>query len=301
MNTFITNIGSMISRTIFGLFILWLFFWSFASVLITRFTGEYSWKTITSVLRGRSECPQCKTKLTAKNLIPLLSYLVQKGECSHCGKKIPVFYPSIELLSGLVFVMTYLFFPHYVFSELVFWIFVNWSLMILIVSDMKYYELNEPVYYLLITGIVIHYALPLLEHSWMYDTLLMGVKSGLFFFLVYLGIYYFAKRYAKIRKIWREGEGFGFGDVLFAPVVGLLLMGVMDPMLYHSFWEIFQWILIYTILACGIGILYYLVSVLFMPKQKALIPFLPAMIVALRICVLYPNIFSLFTHLLFKI
>ncbi len=284
-----------------ALFILWLLFWSFASVLIARFTGDYSWDTVKSVLRGRSECPQCKNKLTAKNLIPLVSYLVQKGECSHCWKKIPAFYPMIEIISGIVFVLTYLFFPHHILSELIFWLFVNWSLMILIISDIKYYELNEPVYYLLIVGIVGYYALSLLNYTWMYETLLMGVKSGIVFFLAYLGIYYFAKRYAKIRNIWREGEGFGFGDVLFAPVVGLLLVGVMDPMTYHTLWDIFQGVLIYTILACMLGIIYYLVSLIFVSKDKAMIPFLPAMIVALRICVLYPNIFSLFTEILFKI
>ncbi|PID34730.1 MAG: hypothetical protein CR971_01730 [candidate division SR1 bacterium] len=284
-----------------ALFILGLLFGSFASVLIARFTGDYSWDTVKSVLRGRSECPQCKNKLTAKNLIPLVSYLVQKGECSHCGKKIPAFYPMIEIISGIVFVLTYLFFPHHILSELIFWLFVNWSLMILIISDIKYYELNEPVYYLLIVGIVGYYALSLLNYTGMYETLLMGVKSGIVFFLAYLGIYYFAKRYAKIRNIGREGEGFGFGDVLFAPVVGLLLVGVMDPMTYHTLGDIFQGVLIYTILACMLGIIYYLVSLIFVSKDKAMIPFLPAMIVALRICVLYPNIFSLFTEILFKI
>ncbi len=287
------------------LFILWLFFWSFASVLITRFSGEYSWKTITSVLRGRSECPQCKTKLTAKNLIPLLSYLVQKGKCSHCRKKIPVFYPSIELLSGLVFVLTYLFFPWYAISELVFWIFVNWSLMILIVSDLKYYELNIPVYSVLLVWTLLYLAYPVLEYGFLgLKTVGMALVFWIIFSLAYLGIYYFAKRYAKLRKIWREGEGFGFWDVLFALFAWVMLAvwvhhpSLFDPNIVQGIITI---LLIYTILSCVLWILYYLVSLLFMPKQKALIPFLPAMIVALRICMLYPNIFSLFTHLLFKI
>ncbi len=283
------------------LFILWLIFWSFASVLITRFTGDYTWDTIKWVLRGRSECPQCKKRLTAKNLIPLVSYFLQKGKCSHCWKKIPIFYPMIEIISGVLFVLTYLFFPYHVISELIFWLFLNWSLMILIISDIRYYELNEPVCYMLILWILFYYALPLLDYIWMYKSLLMGIKAWAVFFCVYLGIYYFAKRYAKIRKIWREGEWFWFWDVIFSPVVGLVLVAVMDPMVYNSFWDIFQCVLIYTIIACCVGVLYYIVSLFFVPRNKAMIPFLPAMIVSLRIFILYPNIVNLFSDIFFKI
>jgi leader peptidase (prepilin peptidase)/N-methyltransferase len=50
----------------------------------------------------RSACPSCKAPITALQNIPLLSWLVLRGRCAHCGKPISVRYPLIELLTGLL-------------------------------------------------------------------------------------------------------------------------------------------------------------------------------------------------------
>ena len=50
----------------------------------------------------RSRCPQCNHLIGSSENIPLLSWLVQKGCCKHCGCKISKRYPSIELLTGLM-------------------------------------------------------------------------------------------------------------------------------------------------------------------------------------------------------
>ena len=49
-----------------------------------------------------SSCPQCQHKISALENIPILSYLFLKGRCKNCKAKIPLRYPSIELLSGLI-------------------------------------------------------------------------------------------------------------------------------------------------------------------------------------------------------
>lgn len=54
---------------------------------------------------GRSFCDHTKEKLTWKDLIPLLSFIFYKGKCRHCGQKLPIVYPFVELLTGLVFVL----------------------------------------------------------------------------------------------------------------------------------------------------------------------------------------------------
>ena len=50
-----------------------------------------------------SHCPSCGHKLGAMELIPVLSYFIQKGKCRGCGSRISPIYPSIEFLTGVLF------------------------------------------------------------------------------------------------------------------------------------------------------------------------------------------------------
>jgi leader peptidase (prepilin peptidase)/N-methyltransferase len=60
-----------------------------------------------SAFSGRSHCPQCQAKLSWWELIPLLSFIILKGRCSHCHKKISSQYPLVELITGILFVLVY--------------------------------------------------------------------------------------------------------------------------------------------------------------------------------------------------
>ena len=46
-----------------------------------------------------SRCPKCGHKISALENIPVISFLLQKGRCKHCGVKISLRYPAIELLA----------------------------------------------------------------------------------------------------------------------------------------------------------------------------------------------------------
>jgi leader peptidase (prepilin peptidase)/N-methyltransferase len=59
-----------------------------------------------SILKPRSACPVCHHELTAIELIPLFSYLFQGGKCKNCKTKISFVYPMMELITGLLFVLT---------------------------------------------------------------------------------------------------------------------------------------------------------------------------------------------------
>jgi len=48
-----------------------------------------------------SHCPQCKHALGALENIPVVSWLVLRGRCKHCGTKISVQYPLVELLTAV--------------------------------------------------------------------------------------------------------------------------------------------------------------------------------------------------------
>ncbi len=63
-----------------------------------------------SVVYGRSFCPGCGKTLTSKELIPCVSYLIQKGKCRACGMKIKKRYVLMEFAGGFAFVFCGIFF-----------------------------------------------------------------------------------------------------------------------------------------------------------------------------------------------
>ena len=75
--------------------LLGLLLGSFYNVCIHRYvSGE-------SILFPPSHCPHCKQRLRFWELIPVLSYLLLRGQCARCHKPIHIRYPLVELLSGL--------------------------------------------------------------------------------------------------------------------------------------------------------------------------------------------------------
>lgn len=56
-------------------------------------------------VRGRSRCPHCGHALGPLELIPVISWLIQRGRCKHCGAKISVRYPVTELVFALITVL----------------------------------------------------------------------------------------------------------------------------------------------------------------------------------------------------
>lgn len=82
-------------------FIVGLFIGSFLNVCISRIPeGE-------SVIFPRSHCPGCGRCLTAAELLPVISYLVQRGKCRGCGGEVSWRYPAVELLTAGVFVLLF--------------------------------------------------------------------------------------------------------------------------------------------------------------------------------------------------
>jgi len=85
------------------LFIFGLAIGSFMNVLALRYTGD-KFLFDPKVIGGRSRCPHCKKTLRWLELIPLISFIIQRARCRHCGARIGIQYPIVELLSGLIFV-----------------------------------------------------------------------------------------------------------------------------------------------------------------------------------------------------
>src|SRR3982075_294978 len=50
----------------------------------------------------RSACPACRAPIRALQNIPLISWVMLRGRCAHCGQPISVRYPLVEALSGVL-------------------------------------------------------------------------------------------------------------------------------------------------------------------------------------------------------
>lgn len=75
---------------------------SFLNVCIFRIPASHS------VIKPRSTCPKCKTILKSYDNIPVISYLLLGGKCRNCKTGISFRYPLTELLTGILWVFTYL-------------------------------------------------------------------------------------------------------------------------------------------------------------------------------------------------
>ncbi|MGB9153791.1 MAG: prepilin peptidase [Alphaproteobacteria bacterium] len=68
---------------------------SFATMLAYRLPRKLS------IISPRSHCPTCKTTLQPQDLVPILSWLWNKGHCRHCHAKIGARYLWIELATSI--------------------------------------------------------------------------------------------------------------------------------------------------------------------------------------------------------
>ena len=70
---------------------------SFLNVVIWRVPrGE-------SVVRPGSHCPRCDAPLGARDNVPVVSWLLLRRRCRHCGNPISARYPAVELLTAALF------------------------------------------------------------------------------------------------------------------------------------------------------------------------------------------------------
>lgn len=103
---------------VIGVAVLGLVVGSFLNVLIHRLPlmMEADWRAQCAELEGReppapatfnlllpgSHCPSCKTPLRIVDNIPLVSWLMLRGKCAHCGTRISPRYPVVEALTAVL-------------------------------------------------------------------------------------------------------------------------------------------------------------------------------------------------------
>jgi leader peptidase (prepilin peptidase)/N-methyltransferase len=75
---------------------------SFLNVCIYRIPWQKS------VIWPQSRCPRCLVVIAGIDNIPIVSWIALRGECRCCGLPISARYPSVEALTGFLFVGAYL-------------------------------------------------------------------------------------------------------------------------------------------------------------------------------------------------
>ncbi len=185
------------------IFIIGLVFGSFYNVVGLRLPNNES------ILWPGSHCPKCNHKLKWYENIPLLSYIFLRGKCSSCKERISILYPLVELLTGCLFLISYLIFD---FTESFYVGLVLSSLVVIIyVSDSKYMIILD-------SPLVVSSILILLIKVLMLGPI-EGLKSLLSGLLVF-GIMYLLMLFGNF--VFKK-ETLGGGDIKLSFVAGLAL------------------------------------------------------------------------------
>lgn len=188
--------------------LLGLIFGSFATVAAHRIPQH---KTIVT---GRSECPHCGRQIKAIENIPVLSYLFLGGRCRGCKARISIRYPSIELVTGVLFALSAYKFGSGV-AAFVYMAFF-WGLVVLTVIDLDHKLLpNRVVFPMFFVGWIGLVADALVEGNGdgLLDAALGAAIFGGFFYLIAVIV----------------PAGMGGGDVKLAFVLGTFLGYVGAP------------------------------------------------------------------------
>lgn len=166
-----------------------------------------------SFIKGRSKCDKCNTLLKWYDLIPLISYITLRGRCRYCENKISILNLFIELVTGILFSLSYYSFG---FSlDLLLSISLVSMSMIIFSSDITYMIIPDQV--LIFFGIIILF----IQYFRVgFNGLINCIISGLllFFFMFLL---------MKLGEKLFKKESLGGGDVKLLFVLGLIL----DPFL----------------------------------------------------------------------
>jgi leader peptidase (prepilin peptidase) / N-methyltransferase len=137
---------------------------SFANVLIYRLPQEDPKER--DVVRRSSHCPGCGADIKWRHNIPLLGWLWLRGRCAACGWHIPVRYPLVELLGGLVLAGSVWVFP---FGTLI-WakgVICGFALLVLFFTDLTEFMLPDVLQFpLMVLGVL--FTLPqILRPEWL--------------------------------------------------------------------------------------------------------------------------------------
>lgn len=241
---------------------MYFLFLGVIGLLIGSFLGAFTFRYPRgkSVIRGRSYCVRCGSKIRWYDNIPLISYFILGAKCRDCGARISLRYPLIELATALGFIWIGILAPqswwHFLYLLFVFPI-----LLAIFVIDLEHRVIPDSLAFFLLT-LAIFYLL-FGTSSDFYTRIFSGFIAALFLLLIHL-----------ITK----GRGMGLGDVKFALFGGVFLG--LPVALVWLFWSFLT--------GAFVGIILILVGKASFGKEIAFGPFL---VFSLTISYLWGDLF----------
>ena len=182
---------------------------SFLNVVIHRLPrGE-------SLVSPRSHCPDCDSPIRPLDNVPLLSWLLLRGRCRHCGAPISGRYPLVEALTVVTFVAVAL--TQGIHPELL--LSLPFAAMLIAVAGIDLDHRIVPNKVLLPAAVWAVAAGALVHPGTLPESLAGG--AGAFTFLLVAALAY--------------PSGMGMGDVKLAGVMGLYLGAAVAPALLAAF------------------------------------------------------------------
>ena len=180
---------------------------SFLSTLIIRWPDDRS-------MGGRSACDSCGRSLAWLELIPLLSYVHQRGQCAACATPIDRTHPAIELSCALAAGAAMAVAPGWIGATGALF---GWMLITLAVLDLRHFWLPDRLTLVLAaTGLLAGLA----DGSITYADRMIGGVAG------FAALWAIAWTYRKMRG----REGLGGGDPKLFGAIGLWLGWQMLPL-----------------------------------------------------------------------
>ncbi len=196
------------------IFVLGLCCGSFVNMLIYRVAINYKLESRKFKVKSkrRSFCDYCGKQLSWFENIPVISWIIQRGETRCCGKKLSILYPIVEFTTGILFLLSFQFLISN-FQLINFWKIVQLCISFLIIVFLVFSAVFDLKYMILpdfSTVILVSSSLVLWISRYFGDWTYIWSALGSFLFLDFL--YLITKK-----------KGMGFGDVKLAVFMGLFL------------------------------------------------------------------------------
>ncbi|MBA7495629.1 Prepilin peptidase PppA [subsurface metagenome] len=184
------------------IFILGLIVGSFSNVCIYRIPRNES------IIYPASHCPKCRSNISPKDNIPLLSYILLKGRCRNCKSKISIQYPIVEFITGLIYLIIYLIYGLNIQSLI--YIILSSALIIITFIDLNEQVIPEVIS---LPGIVVGLILSFFVTyvSFINSALGIVIGGGIILVIRLAGSLIFKK------------ESMGIGDIELAAMIGAFL------------------------------------------------------------------------------
>lgn len=184
------------------LFIFGLIIGSFINVVVYRLPRRES------IISPGSHCPHCLHPIAFYDNLPLVSYIMLRGRCRYCKKRISVQYPIVEFIAGAILPLSFVLYGFGVrFLALSLFLYL---LLPLFIIDLKHRVVPDKI---TIPGIVAGFAFSFfLEEITWYDSLIGITVGGMVILIISVMGRFIFKR-----------EAMGTGDVMLFMLVGAFL------------------------------------------------------------------------------